>query len=110
MNGVVKKRVWTFFSNHGIILAYIAGAPRSTAQEIAEETLLSVRGVQQIICDLEKGAYIKKQKNGRCNEYTVNDQLPLRHRLMREHTIGEVLRSIGYRPEQAGKVPSTNGH
>jgi hypothetical protein len=104
----VIKREWTFFSNHGIVLAYIAQSPRSTAQEIAQETLLSVRGVQQIISDLERGGYIGKHRNGRCNQYTVHHQSPLRHRLMRDYTIGEVLRSIGYKPENVREVPAVN--
>ena len=102
------KREWTFFSNHGIVLAYIAKHPSSPAQEIAQETLLSIRGVQQIISDLERGGYIGKQKNGRCNQYTVHYQSQLRHRLMREHTIGDVLRSIGHKPENIQESPMGN--
>lgn len=102
------KRKWTFFSNHGIVIAYISKFPQSTAQEIAQETLLSIRGVQQIISDLEKENYIEKHKNGRCNQYTVHYELPLRHRLMRNHTIGKILLSVGYKPEDRGKVSLAN--
>jgi DNA-binding MarR family transcriptional regulator len=102
------KRKWTFFSNHGIVLAYIAKSPQSTAQEIAQETLLSIRGVQQIINDLEIGGYIGKHKNGRRNQYTVHQQSRLRHRLMSDHNIGEVLQSIGCKPENVREVPSVN--
>jgi len=102
----VIKRQWTFFSNHGIVLAYIAKSPRSTAQEIAQETFLSVRGVQQIISDLERGNYIAKHRNGRCNQYTIHRQLPLRHRLLSDHTIGEVLQSIGCKPEEVREIPA----
>ena len=95
----MMKRGWTLFSNHGIVLAYIAKRPQSTTPEIAQETLLSVWGVQRIITDLEKDGYIGKYKNGRCNEYKVYYQMPLRHRLMRHYTMGKVLKSIGYKPE-----------
>lgn len=105
---IAMKRKWTFFSNHGIVLAYIAKFPQSTAQEIAQETLLSIRGVQQIISDLEKDGYIGKHKNGRCNQYTVHPQLRLRHRLMSNHTIGDVLQSIGCKPKNVREVPSVN--
>ena len=94
-NEIAIKRKWTFFSNHGIVLAYIAKYPQSTAQRIAQETLLSVRGVQQIISDLEKSGYIEKRKNGRCNQYTVHRQSTLRHRLMRNYTVGDLLHSVG---------------
>lgn len=108
MSANMLKRKWTFFSNHGIVLAYIVKFPRSTAQEIAQETLLSIRGVQQIISDLEKDSYIEKRKDGRCNHYTVRYDMPLRHRLMREHTIGEVLFSIGYQPDDKLRVIKVN--
>jgi DNA-binding IscR family transcriptional regulator len=102
------KREWTLFSNYGIVLFYIAKHPRSTTQEIAQETLLSVWRVQQIISDLERGGYIGKQRNGRNNQYTVHHELPLRHRLMRDYTVGEVLRSIGYKPENVQESPVGN--
>jgi len=102
------KREWTFFSNHGIVFAYIAKHPRSTTPEIAQVTLLSVWGVQRIIADLEKGGYIGKTRNGRCNRYTIYPKLPLRHRLMRDHTVGEVLQSIGYRLENVRDFPVGN--
>ncbi len=49
-----------------------------------------------MIDDLEKGGYIGKQRDGRRNQYTVYGQRPLRHPLMGEHTVGEVLAAIGY--------------
>jgi DNA-binding IscR family transcriptional regulator len=106
---IMIKRAWELFSNHGIVLFYIAKHPRSTTQEIAKETLLSIWGVQQIISDLEKGGYIEKQKKGRSNQYTVNHQSPLRHRLMRNYTVGEVLRSIGCKPENVRKLTAETG-
>ena len=106
----MPKREWTLFSNHGIVLFYIAKHPQSSAQEIAQETLLSVWGVQQMISDLERGGYIGKHRNGRRNQYTVHHQSPLRHRLMRDYTIGEVLLSIGYKPENVQEAPSVNKH
>jgi DNA-binding MarR family transcriptional regulator len=99
MSERMMKRKWMIFSNHGIVLAYIAKHPKSTTPEIAQKTLLSVWGVQRIIADLEKDGYIGKIRNGRCNQYEVYSQLPLRHRLMRHCTVGKVLQSIGYKPE-----------
>ena len=104
----MTKREWTLFSNHGIVLFYIAKHPQSTTQAIAQETLLSVWGVQQIISDLEKGGYVGKHRNGRCNQYTVHYQSPLRHHLMRDYTVGEVLRSIGCKPENIQEFPVGN--
>jgi hypothetical protein len=105
----VIKREWTIFSNHGIVLFYIAKHPLSTTQEIAQETLLSIWGVQQIISNLEKGGYIAKHRKGRCNQYRVHHESPLRHRLMRDYSVGEVLRSIGCKSKNVREFTTSNG-
>jgi DNA-binding MarR family transcriptional regulator len=104
----VIKREWTLFSNHGIVLFYIAKHPKSTTQEIAQETFLSIWGVQQIISDLEKAGYVGKHRDGRRNRYTIYHQLPLRHRLLRDYTVGDVLRSIGYKPKNIKETTTKN--
>lgn len=104
------KRGWTFFSNHGIVLTYIAKSPESTAQEIAQGTLLSIRGVQQIINDLEKAGYVRKHKNGRRNRYTIRLRSRLRHPLMHDYTIGEVLQSVGYKHKNVARFSATLKH
>jgi predicted transcriptional regulator len=95
----MNKGEWTFLTNHGTLLAYIAKHPKSTAQHIAQEAGLSIRAVQNIITDLEKGGYIEKHREGRCNRYTVHPERPLRHRLQRDYSVGDVLQAIGYNPE-----------
>jgi predicted transcriptional regulator len=100
----MKRRRWLLFSNHGIVLVYIAKYPQSTTPEIAKDTLLSVWGVQRIIADLEKDGYIGKIKNGRCNRYTIYPQVHLRHRIMRNYTVGEVLQAIGYKPKHVKEI------
>lgn len=94
----MKKAEWTFLTNHGRLLAYIAKHPQSTAQEIAQEARLSIRAVQQIITDLEKVGYIARHKEGRCNRYTVHLERPMRHPLERDHAVGDILLALGYNP------------
>jgi DNA-binding MarR family transcriptional regulator len=98
----MKKGEWTFLTNHGRVLAFIAKHPRSTTQEIAEEAVITLRAVQKIITELEAGGYVIRQKEGRRNRYTVNEVLPMRHRLEREHAIGAILHALGYNPRSDG--------
>jgi DNA-binding Lrp family transcriptional regulator len=96
----MKKKEWTFLTNHGRILAYIAKHPQNTTQETAQKAGLSIRSVQQIITDLEEEGYIARYKAGRCNRYTIQPELPMRHRLERDHAIGEILLALGCKPSQ----------
>ena len=96
----MKKKEWTFLTNHGRILAYIAKHPHNTTQETAHKAGLSLRAVQQILTDLEEGGYIVRHKEGRCNRYIIHPELPMRHRLERDHAIGEILLALGCKPSQ----------
>ncbi len=96
----MKKGEWTFLTNHGRVLAYIAKHPQSTTQEIAQEAGITLRAVQKIITELESRGYIARKKEGRRNRYTVNPLLPMRHRLEREHSVGDILQALGYNPRK----------
>jgi DNA-binding Lrp family transcriptional regulator len=69
---------WTFITNHGAVLTYIASNPQVTAREIASKLGITERSVRRIVADLEATGYIKKQKVGRVNRYQVNPFMPLR--------------------------------
>jgi DNA-binding MarR family transcriptional regulator len=87
----VEKGQWTFLSNHGRVFFYIAKHPRSTTEAISHEVGLTQRGVQKIISELEETGYIARRKEGRCNFYIVHPELPMRHKLERDHAVGELL-------------------
>jgi predicted transcriptional regulator len=96
----MKKKEWTFLTNHGRVMAYIAKHPQSTTQEVAQRAGLSIRAIQQIITDLEKGGYIARHKEGRRNRYTIHPEIPMRHRLEREHAVGDILLALGYKTKK----------
>ena len=97
----MNRKVWTFLTSHGRILAYIAKHPRTTAQNVAEEAGLSIRAVQQIITDLEEAGYIEKHREGRRNRYVIYPEIPMRHRLEREHAVGDILLALGYKTKKS---------
>jgi DNA-binding MarR family transcriptional regulator len=96
---IMKKGEWTFLNNHGRVLVFLSKFPKSTSQEIAQEAELSIRAVQHIIDELEAGGYISRHREGRCNRYTIYFELPMRHKLEKEHPVGEILQVLGYKPD-----------
>ena len=91
----MKRGKWTFLTNHGRVLVYIAKHPQSTTQKTAEKMGVTLRTVQKIISDLETDGYLARQKNGRKNTYIINNEMPLRHRLERDHVVGDILNALG---------------
>jgi len=91
---MLRKGEWTFLTNHGRVLAYIARDTESTTEQIAREASITLRAVQKIITDLEAGGYITRKKEGRRNRYTVNPNGQMRHRLERNHAVGDILQAL----------------
>jgi predicted ArsR family transcriptional regulator len=91
----MKTRPWTFITDHGRVLVYLAKHRQATAREIAAEASLSERGVQKIIHDLIAEGYVEPERHGRGNSYHLHPELPMRHCLEREHAVGELLRAMG---------------
>ncbi len=82
---------WTFFSNHGHVLIYLAGHPDQPLREVAIAVGITERAVQRIVADLEEAGYLKRERNGRRNSYTLDTDRKLRHSLEKTHSIGEIL-------------------
>ncbi len=82
---------WTFITNHGLVLSYVADHKRITSREIASALGITERRVQRIISDLEESGYITKSRNGRYNTYIVNTDLSLRHPAQRDKDVKEMV-------------------
>ena len=101
----MEKGQWTFLSNHGRVFVYIAKQPNSTTELIAREVGLTQRGVQKIIAELEAAGYIARHKEGRRNRYTIHPEIPMRHRLERDHKVGDILIALGYDTHMEENMP-----
>ncbi len=97
---------WTFISNYGLVLAYIAQSPRSTAREIALAVNVTEWTVHRIISDLEKEGYIQRKRVGRNNVYAINPHLKLRHEITRHVPVKNFLKLLGIKGE--GRVGSAS--
>jgi predicted transcriptional regulator len=91
----MKGKQWSFLTNYGVVFTYIAKNPKSTIQNIAQMTNLSIRYVNIIIDNLIEAGYITKVKEGRCNYYIVHPEQPVKEDLIGECTIGDVLKVFG---------------
>lgn len=85
---------WSFITNHGLVLGYIARNPRSTARTIAQAVGITERTTHKIIADLEEAGYITRKKVGRQNQYYINTNQPLRHPSNDEVMVGELLQIL----------------
>jgi len=86
---------WTFITNHGLVLAYIAKHPQSTSRAIASAVNLTERTVHKIISELEAEKYIERRKVGRNNEYSINPNTGLRHETTRDVKVEDFLNMLG---------------
>lgn len=86
---------WTFLTNHAHVLVCIATEPDMRGRDIAQRVGITERAAQGIIADLVAGGYVTRTREGRRNRYTLNPELPLRHPLEREHSVGELLEALG---------------
>lgn len=91
----LKKREWTFLTNHGRVIAYLAKQPRATAREIAQEVGVTERAIQKVIFELDRDGYIVRHREGRGNRYTIHPELPMRDRMEREYSVGNLLVALG---------------
>jgi DNA-binding Lrp family transcriptional regulator len=85
----------------------IAEEPDIRGRDIASRVGITERAAQAIIADLVEDGYVTRIREGRRNRYELHLDAPLRHPLEHDHTIGELLVTLGrLRPVDDG---STSG-
>lgn len=89
------KPSWTFLSNHGHVLICIAEDSEIRIRDIATRVGITERAAQGIVADLVKAGYVSRDRVGRRNQYEIHAELPLRHPVEHEHSIGELLAALG---------------
>ncbi|MGE3961256.1 MAG: helix-turn-helix transcriptional regulator [Dehalococcoidia bacterium] len=89
---------WTFLTNYGHVLLFIAKHPDARLRDVAEAVGITERAAQRIVYDLVEEGYLDREREGRRNRYTVQLDRPLRHPLESEHTIEELMTTLGAEP------------
>jgi DNA-binding MarR family transcriptional regulator len=82
---------WTFLTNHAHVLLCIRRDPQARLRDIASLVGITERATQKIVSDLAEAGYVKVERLGRRNTYTVSSRRPLRHPLEKHHNVGELL-------------------
>ena len=90
-----EPRTWTFLTNHAHVLVCIAEEPDVRGRDIATRVGITERSAQAIVADLVNDGYVTRIREGRRNRYEINPDAPLRHPLEHDHTIGELLVTLG---------------
>lgn len=94
-----KMADWTFLTNHAHVLLCITRDPGARLRDVADVVGITERAAQRIVAELEEAGYLTRTRDGRRNRYEVHPDIPLRHPLERDHSVGEVLAVL--RPQRA---------
>jgi predicted transcriptional regulator len=103
----MNNKQWSFLTNYWVVFAYIAKNPRSTTQNIAQATNLSIRGVNIIIDNLVQDGYITKVKEGRCNSYVVHPERSMQEKFAGDCTIGDMLKAFKFNGEKSRELDAS---
>src|ERR671934_123165 len=69
----------------------LAQNPQLRIRELAAGLDVTERAAQTIVNDLVEAHYLTRTRVGRRNRYTVRTEMPLRHPLLRDVHVGELL-------------------
>lgn len=89
-----KRSSWTFLTNHAHVVILLKMHPQMILREIARHVGITERAVQKIILELEREGFIKKNRVGRQNRYTLYLNRPLRHQIEKHRTVADIVEMI----------------
>lgn len=73
------SRSWTFLTSHARVLLIISQNPEIRVREIAALASVTERTAQRIVADLEADEYLRHERIGRRNHYSVSLDASFRH-------------------------------
>jgi DNA-binding MarR family transcriptional regulator len=95
MSSREAHRTWTFLTNHAQVLLCLAEQPDIRLRDVAERVGITERATQRILAELVAAGYVKTERVGRRNRYTVDRQHAMRHSAQLGHDIGTLLEALG---------------
>jgi hypothetical protein len=93
---------WDFLTNHAHVLLCVAKDPGIRLRDIAAAVGITERGAHKILTELVDEGYVLRERHGRRNRYTVRPELPLRHPLVHDREVGDLLKVL-LRAERPGR-------
>ena len=88
------QRTWTFLTNHAQVLLCLAETPDIRLRDVAEHVGITERAAQRILAELVEAGYVKTERVGRRNRYTVDRRHAMRHSAQLGHDIGALLEAL----------------
>ncbi len=82
---------WDFLTNHAHVLICVARDPGVRLRDIAAAVGITERATHRILSELVADGYVLRQRTGRRNRYQIVPELPLRHPLVQERDVGDLL-------------------
>ena len=93
---------WDFLTNHAHVQLCVAKDPGIRLRDIAAAVGITERGAHKILTELVDEGYVLRERHGRRNRYKVRPELPLRHPLVHDREVGDLLKVL-LRPERPGR-------
>ena len=94
MSSAEEPKTWTFLTNHAQVLLCIAETPDIRLRDVAERVGITERATQRILAELVDAGYVKTERVGRRNHYTVDCQHAMRHSAQLGYEIGALLKAL----------------
>ena len=85
---------WDFLTNHAHVLVCVADDAGIRLRDIAAAVGITERGAHKILSDLVDEGYVLRERHGRRNRYKVKPELPLRHPLVHDREVGDLLKVL----------------
>ena len=89
-----EPRTWTFLTNHAQVLLCLDETPDIRLRDVAERVGITERATQRILAELIEAGYVKSERVGRRNRYTVDRQHAMRHSAQFGYEIGALLEAL----------------
>lgn len=94
MSSTDGQKSWTFLTNHAQVLLRLADTPDIRLRDVAEHVGITERATQRILAELVEAGYVKTERVGRRNRYTVDREHAMRHSAQLGHEIGALLEAL----------------
>lgn len=96
------RKGWDFLTSHAHVLLVISRDSGIRLRDIAAAVGITERGAHKIVTELVAEGYILREREGRRNRYKVRPELPLRHPLVQERAVGDLL-AVLHPPQETPK-------
>src|SRR4051812_1215459 len=85
---------WDFLTNHAHVLLCVSRDPGTRLRDIAVAVGITERATHRILSELVDEGYVLREREGRRNHYQVVAELPLRHPLVQDRAVGDLLEIV----------------